>query len=160
MDTDAVKVLFTGPDGEVETLWANRVAAGQFALDNLPWFAYGVSLGDVVVAEPRGDTGMFVFLRVVQKSGNRTLRVIPDVTEPGRTWTFESRQLMDALVERGCSFEGANPAFVAVNVPPAASLDAVVELLIASGFDWEYADPPYEAIYPDKGHGESDAPDV
>ena len=143
-----MKVLFTGPDGEVETLWANRVAPGRFALDNLPWFAYGVSLGDVVAAEP-DDRGMLVFAGIVEKSGNRTVRIIPDIVEPGRTWTAASRQLFDALVERGCSFEGANPGFVALNVPAAASLDAVVELLNASGFDWEYADPTYAELFPD-----------
>lgn len=153
MDGEAVKVLFTAPGGETESLWANRVAAGRFALDNLPWFAYGVSLGDVVEAEPDG-MGMLVFSRVVHKSGNRTVRVILEVVEPGLTWTAEARGLMDTLVERGCSYEGANPAFVAVNVPPAVPLDEVVALLDASGFDWEHADPTYEELFPgESGEG-------
>ena len=144
-----MKVLFTGSDGEVETLWANRVAPGQFALDNLPWFAYGVSLGDVVEAEAN-EKGALVFRRVIDKSGNRTIRVIPEVTGPGEAWSFEARRLMDALVARGCSFEGATRSFVAVNVPPAVMLEEVVELLVDSGFDWEYADPPYEDLFHDE----------
>jgi hypothetical protein len=158
MDGEAVKVLFRGPNGEVETLWANRVAPGRFALDNLPWFAYGVSLGDVVAAEP-DNTGMLVFTRVVEKSGNRTLRSLPGVDESTRTWTVESRRLMDALVERGCSLERANPSFVSINVPPSVALDAVAELLTASGFEWEYADPTEEDLFPDE-RNESGAPDV
>jgi hypothetical protein len=79
---------------------------------------------------------------------------MPEVTDPERQWTFESRQLMDTLVAQGCSFEGANPAFVAVNVPPTVSFEAVVELLTASGFEWEYADPAYEDLFPDD-RGES-----
>jgi hypothetical protein len=158
MDGDPVKVLFKGPGGEVETLWANRIAPDRFALDNLPWFAYSVSLGDVVEAEP-DETGMLTFKRVVVKSGNRTFRVIPDVAEPGRTWTFESQRLMDTLIKHGCSFEGANRSFVAVNVPPAASFEVVVDLLTASGCTWEYADPSYEDLFPG-GPSEAEAPDV
>ncbi len=149
MDGNGVKVLFTGPDGEVETLWANPVAPSHFALDNLSWFAYGVSLGDIVEAEP-DETGMLVFKRVVNKSGNRTVRVIPEVTQPERAWTVESRRLMDTLVERGCSFEGANPGFVAVNIPATVPLEAIVDLLVDSGFNWEYADPTYDDLYPDE----------
>jgi hypothetical protein len=55
---------------------------------------------------------------------------------------------MDALVERGCSFEGAHPGFVSVNIPPDVALESIAELLVASGFDWEYADPTYEDLFP------------
>jgi hypothetical protein len=158
MDDVAVKVLFIGPDGEVETLWANRVAPGRFALDNLPWFAYGVSAGDVVEAEPN-ESGMLVFKRVIEKSGNRTIRVTPEVAQAGGEWTFESRRLMDTLVDQGCDFEGANKSFVAVNIPPEVRLEAVVELLIESGFNWEYAYPTYADLYPSQSI-ENESPDV
>jgi hypothetical protein len=39
-----VKVALRGPDdGEVEHLWAEALGDGLFRLDNLPWFAYGIS---------------------------------------------------------------------------------------------------------------------
>jgi uncharacterized protein DUF4265 len=48
------KVLFRVPNedetAEVETLWAFDLGEGRYRLDNSPYFAYGVSVGDVVLA--------------------------------------------------------------------------------------------------------------
>jgi hypothetical protein len=82
VDTPSAKIALHGPDGEVETLWAFDLGGGQYRLDNLPWYAYRVSLGDVVEARP-DETGQLQVLRVVSKSGNRTLRLIfADVADP------------------------------------------------------------------------------
>jgi hypothetical protein len=151
MDAEAVKVALTGADGEIETLWANAVGPGQYALDNLPWFAYGVSLGDVVEAGPDAEGGggrVLTFRRVVRKSGNRTVRVILATHEPGDVWTYESEQLLARLSALGCGYEGYNRRLVAVNVPPESGLAAVAAVLTESGFDWEYADPTYEDLHP------------
>ena len=79
----AVKIALHGPDGEVETLWANAaVEPGLYVLDNVPWYAYEVSLGDTVEARPDA-TGYLEMVRVVKKSGNRTIRVILEVTDAG-----------------------------------------------------------------------------
>lgn len=159
MSGDAVKVALRGPDGEVETLWANPAGEDRlYVLDNLPWYAYGVSLGDVVEATPDAD-GYLEMRRVVRKSGNRTLRVILEVTQPDRAWTFESRALIDGLVERGCGFEGANRELVAVNVPPAVDVLTIGAYIDGAGFRFEYADPTYEELYPDEPSG-SDSPEV
>jgi hypothetical protein len=149
MDAEAVKVALTGPDGEVETLWANPVGPGQYALDNLPWYAYGVSLGDIVEADADASGGgrVLAFRRVVRKSGNRTVRVILEVREPGGdAWTFESERLLARLAELGCGYEGYNRRLVALNVPPASDLAAVAAALTEAGFEWEYADPTYEEV--------------
>ena len=72
---ELVKLLLAGPDGEVETPWAEKISDRLFRLDNMPFFAYGVSVDDIVEAEPTEDEGFFRFLRVHQSSGNRTIRV-------------------------------------------------------------------------------------
>ena len=36
-----VKLRLTGPDGLIETPWAERIG-DKFRLDNLPWYAYGI----------------------------------------------------------------------------------------------------------------------
>src|SRR5262245_57962015 len=46
------KIALEGPHGDVETLWANVVGPHLYELDNLPWYAYGVSAGDLVEARP------------------------------------------------------------------------------------------------------------
>lgn len=84
------KVLFRVPneDGtsEVETLWAYDLGNDRYKLDNLPFFAYSVSLHDIVLAPLNPVEGMATFERILSKSGNRTIRVIfePPVSEARR----------------------------------------------------------------------------
>ncbi|HZO20655.1 MAG TPA: DUF4265 domain-containing protein [Gemmatimonadaceae bacterium] len=147
MDGDSVKVLLTGPDGEVETLWAIARGNDRYELDNLPWFAYGVSAGDVVEASP-DELGMPVFRRIVHKSGNRTVRVMLERAEGTDQMTAESQRTLDQLRAAGCDYEGMHRKLFAINVPPAVALNTVADILIASGFQWEYADPTYDELHP------------
>src|SRR5882762_1542525 len=99
------KVLFRVPDAEgganVETLWAFPVGEDRYRLDNLPFYAYSVSLHDVVLAPLDADEGFPTFSRVESKSGNRTVRVVFDVpVEPGN----ESQAVLDGLVQLGCDY--------------------------------------------------------
>lgn len=50
-----VKVRLKAPDGTVETPWAIALGAGLYRLDNIPFFAYGVSADDVREAAPEDD---------------------------------------------------------------------------------------------------------
>ena len=152
------KIALEGPDGDIETLWADIVGPDLYRLDNLPWYAYRVSLQDIIEAR-QDPAGQLRMVRIVQKSGNRTIRVICEVTETERELTFESTQLLAGLVERGCSYEGANKRLIAVNIPPAVRLEDIADYLISSDFEWEYADPKYEDLFPDDDR-QSNAPDV
>ena len=82
---------------------------------------------------------MLFFTRVIEKSGHRTVRVQADDGVP--------QPLIDALVHAGCSFEGANPKFIAFDIPPGASLEAVVTILTDANANWEHADPTYEQFH-------------
>src|SRR5687767_7926575 len=147
MEGNAVKVLLTVPDGEVETLWAIARGDHRYELDNLPWFAYGVSVGDVVEASPDED-GVLVFERVLHKSGNRTVRVMLEHAEASDQLTFESQRTLEQLQAAGCDYEGMNRILFAINVPPAVPLETVATILIESGFEWEHADPTYDELHP------------
>ncbi len=145
------KVLFRVPHEEgdganVETLWAYNLGEDKYKLDNLPYYAYGVSCDDVVLAPFDEDEQFPTFQKVVSKSGNRTVRIIFE--EPYASGN-ESEALINRLVELGCDFEGANTKYFVINIPPAVDLDAVVERLIDSGVSWEYADPTYAELFPD-----------
>ena len=135
-DLPLVKVAFRDQAGEVETLWAFDLGDGTFKLDSTPWHQYDVSYQDIVSATPASD-GMLFFNRVATKSGYRTLRVRSDDPVP--------TALLEALVALGCTYEGANPRFIAVDVPPGLDLDAPASLLSGSGLEWEYADPTLES---------------
>lgn len=106
-----------------ETLWALPTAIPrQYRLDNVPFFAPDVSLGDVVYAEVRADA--LEFVAVVEKSGHRTvgLRYYSDGTKSS---------VRAALVDMGCSVErGDDPKVLAVDIPPTASLEEVRAYLL------------------------------
>ena len=76
-----MKVLFDLEQDEdgytpasAETLWAIRVGEGLFRIDNIPFFALGIAVEDVVSAVP--EEGVFRFKEVVHPSGHGTLRVV------------------------------------------------------------------------------------
>ena len=144
-DNSQVKVLIQDDDN-VETLWAERVGPDRYRLDNSPFFAYGVSWQDIIEARP-ADDGMLTFVRVVEKAGHRTVRVILD---PGADRSLESQAVLDGLVALGASYEGANPRYLAIDIPPKVALDSIVEYLVASGCQWEYGDPRYSDLFPEE----------
>jgi len=131
---------------EVETLWATHLGADNYRLDNSPFYAYGVSWEDVVAAPFNAEEGRPTFERVVEKSGNRTIRVIFETPiEDGN----ESDQLLQGLVALGCDYEGATQTYVAVNIPPSVELNAVRNYLVENDATWEHADPTYESLFPE-----------
>lgn len=132
------KIAFRDEDGDVETLWAFDLGNNLYALDNTSWYQYGVSYRDIVEALPQAD-GLPLFTRMVKKSGYRTIRVRHDVRVP--------QELLDRLVKLGCSYEGANPKFIGIDVPPEAELSSVVNELVSSNAEWEHADPTYEQLH-------------
>ena len=137
----------------VETPWAIDLG-GKYRLENSPFWAYGLSWGDIVFAEP-GPDGMLEFAGVAEKSGNRTVRVIFEV---GCDESDEESAILDAAVELGCSYTGANPRYICVNVPPSTDLIAVAELLTQSGVQWEHADPRYAELYPEMTNDGENSP--
>jgi hypothetical protein len=134
-----VKVRLFGPDGEVETPWAERIGE-YFRLDNLPWFAYGVSDDDLVKATPTEHEGVFDFVRVQAPSGNRLVRIIFDNQE-------QTAPVLDHLTEMGCHYEGYNKGFVAVSIPAAVSFEEVCSYLIDTCEQWEHANPTYDQLH-------------
>ena len=124
-------------DAYVETPWAEVLGGDHYRLANIPFWKYDVPVGDVVEALP-DDSGRPAFVRVIAKSGNRTVRVR---LVPQMDVSSKSRAVIDELVRLGCDFEGMHPGYIAVNVPPSVELDAVARHLLVSGHEWEYADP-------------------
>jgi hypothetical protein len=144
--TSMVKVKLESPGGDVETLWATPAGKDLYRLENSPFFAYGVSWLDVVEARP-DVAGQLAMLRVAEKSGHRTVRLI--LEEPPSE-SSETSALLERLQALGCTYEGVNPRYLSVDVPPETVLRAVTDLLIRSGEQWEHADPTYDELYPDE----------
>ena len=140
-------------DGElrVETPWAEDLGDNKYRLRNCPFYAYGVSLGDVVVAEPKYEDDDRPYMKdVVEKSGNKTVRII--LAESIKE-SDSSRAILDAVSEMNCGYEGFDGTkFFVVNIMPQADFWSVCQFLTDNGVDWEHADPPYEALYPEDTH--------
>jgi hypothetical protein len=144
-ERDFVKVRMSSEEGIVETLWAQRVGGRQdrFRLDNSPFFVYRVSADDVVEASSTVD-GMYDLIRVVERSGNRTVRLL---FGSDRAETAFGHSVLDAVRSRGCTYEGMNDALISITVPPSVSLEDVASYLTSTGLQWEYADPTYDDLF-------------
>src|SRR5438094_8919227 len=58
-----------------ERVWAETVGVNRFKLRNSPFYARGVSMNDVVFADPNID-GQLVFRAVSIRGGHSTYRII------------------------------------------------------------------------------------
>lgn len=120
------------PPASVESLWALPKGEGLFQVDNIPFFATGVAVGDLVSATP--EEGAFRFQDVVQASGHSTLRLaISEAADvPAVRALFE---------QKGCSVEQSHlPRLIAIDVPPSVPLDSLRPVLIAGQEQgrWDY----------------------
>jgi hypothetical protein len=110
--------------GGMEWVWATARPDGTYEVDNSPWYARGVSAGDVVEAE-LDDDGLLIVRRTVRESGASTLRVI---------FLGDEQRELDALTEelkqKGYGYEfDQNHGVLGVHVPAALPLRPVAELL-------------------------------
>lgn len=144
------KVLFrvVDEDGQAstETLWAHKLSSDRYKIDNCPFFAFGVSLHDVVLAPKDPTDGIPTFQSVLSKSGNRTIRVLFD---PPVKAGNSSDKILQGLVAMGCGYEGATSSYIALNIPSRVDLVAVRDYLASQNAQWEHADPTYEELYAD-----------
>ena len=143
-ETDNMVKVLMQDGSDVETLWAVPVGPGLYRLDNSPFFTYRISWQDTVRAEPDTD-GVLSFVDVAEKSGNRTVRVITNGCD---TTSEEAKPFLDGIIDLGCSYEGFQPRLISINVPSEVDLQTVADYLIASGHEWEYADPTYDDLFP------------
>ena len=140
---DLVKVAFV--DGDiVETLWAKPLGNNQYCLDNGPWYAYRVSWRDVVEAMPPATGGLSEFVRVVRKSGNRTVRVILEAKVRSND---PPHPVLEGLKKLGCSYEGSHGRLFSINVPATTQLEEIRKFLIDSDVEWEHADSTHQELF-------------
>ena len=76
-------------------------------------------------------------MRMVGKSGNRTIRVILERPVDGVGTRDET---LEGLVALGCSYEGADGSYLAINIPPGIELGTIRDYLTECGATWEHAE--------------------
>ena len=128
MDADTkIEFRVESSDGvDVETLWASKLGDNRYKLLNCPFYAYRVSWGDIIEAIDQDRDGFPLFVRVLQKSGHRLIRIIFDSPT---NQSQKSEEVLAGLVKMGCSYEGANTSYICLDIPPEMSLDEVARFL-------------------------------
>lgn len=129
--TDMVKIHVDLPNHSMcagESLWGSPVEGEpeHYTVENVPYFAYGVALGDVVRAVSTADHPREL-VSVVRPGGALTLRVLFD----DGVGHEEQVELLQALhEEHGLRMEKGFPQFWALSVEESKS-EAVLEMLRA-----------------------------
>lgn len=123
-----IKVLFhleQDEDGyppfSIEGLWCKKTGNDTYTVDNVPFYAYGISLADEIRVTK--ENGEYYFQSIAHPSENSTLRV-----------HFNDKRIQivkGRLLDMGCKIEISNlPSFISINVPPEVSLKGVEDALI------------------------------
>jgi hypothetical protein len=108
-----------------ETMWGMRVGKELYELRNVPFHAYGLNFRDVVKAT-EDVAGEPPIVRLVHRpSGHRTLRVC--FTE--ESLLAERVPSLMTLRKLGATFEGASPAYFAIDVEPDGAYGRICERL-------------------------------
>ena len=95
---------------ETESLWCERKGE-NYIIDNIPFIAKRVALGDIIKAEYDEEEKAFYFDDFVEVSGNSTIRIFFEDTDI-------IQEVREQLNKFGCESEGfLERKIVAVNVP-------------------------------------------
>lgn len=118
-----------------ETMWAEPLGEDRFRLKNVPFYAYGISYDDVIVARKSGQETLSE--RVIERSGHSTYRIFVTDEE-----TLQKFPVYWASLEKlACTQERATERLFSVDVPPDANIYEVYAALergeAASVWDFE-----------------------
>jgi hypothetical protein len=115
-----------------EGIWARPVGDNLYEVDNIPFYAYGINVADVVRARAPSPDMKPVVECVERASGHRTVRLhfSDGVVEPERLLMLRS------LTQFQTSFEGDDAKYFALDVAPDGDYEAVLAQLQA----WEDQD--------------------
>jgi hypothetical protein len=109
-----------------ESLWAKPLGDDLYEIQNVPFCAYGLNCGDVVLATADTPDLKPEIRRVVRSSGNRTIRAFFNEDPPDKGMQkpyIEYIEGMEAWVER------ANASVICINITPSADYEAIQKYL-------------------------------
>lgn len=142
-----IKVFFVQQIGEneyeTESLWC-KIDGDNFIIDNIPFVAKRISLGDTIKAEFDKDDEQYYFEDFVSNSGNTTVRLFvyenqSDKLEEIKKWLHENGCSTELFLERN---------IIAVNIPKDISY-APIKKYLDNGEDriWTYEESCLEHEY-------------
>jgi hypothetical protein len=134
------------PPYEYEELWSTPVGNGHFRIENIPLFARGIAMGDIVSAVFEGNAHRFQ--GVVESSGHSTIRLF-----------VNDADAVPAVIERfeaqGCRSEIALTKLVALDVPPAVPLGELLKHLTLGQAQGQWSYEEACIFHPPEGYAEA-----
>jgi hypothetical protein len=127
-----------GEPGRYEQVWTRTDDQHLFELCCIPFFTYGISLGDTLQIDRKTGTHT-----IHQKSGHRTIRI---VFRSDKAAHQQHNQLHDTLTGTlGCLAEFHGVHYAAIDLATDHQASAVIDMLAplhdAGALIWEWADP-------------------
>lgn len=129
-------------NGEIENMYALKMRNGDYVIDNIPFYAYGVSCGDKVTA--KHVCGRLIFDKIKKRGGHSTYRV---KLQPGANHgQFLARwPPFDSV---GCGYEGSDLGerrLYAIDVPSEADVERIYSWLEKGEQDglWDFEEGHY-----------------
>jgi hypothetical protein len=104
-----------------ESLWARYLGADRFRIENVPFYAYGLNYHDVIEARASAPELKPSVLRVLERSGHRTMRVFfqEEIPEDDRI------TCLSALARLHVSYERCSARYFALDLEPDVDVQAV-----------------------------------
>lgn len=134
-----------------ESLWAKQVKGDLYSIENIPFAAYGINHGDVVkVIQLRRDDKPEV-INIVERSGNRTIRIYFDKAEQSDI----KKSLLSWLVQTGASYENGNGSQYAISIPQTVCMKAIqrrLDVLTGCGLEYETCEERVDGSFGDHPH--------
>jgi hypothetical protein len=109
-----------GMSGAREQLWVKQVGERRFVMRSLPFFTYGVALGDEIETDAE-----YLLSRVVRRSGHRLLRV---AVERDAAADFHA-EFHNLLEDERLLHEWRGLGYVAIDLPPQRDLARLTQWL-------------------------------
>jgi hypothetical protein len=107
--------------GSFEQLWTRTDDQRQYEICCIPFFTYGIALGDVVTWDP-----VSLLVEVATPSGHQNIRVA--FLDKSKAATSHS-DVHGALVQAGCLVEFSSDGYGAIDIDTKARANVVVGLL-------------------------------
>jgi hypothetical protein len=110
-----------------ESLWARALGDDLYQLENVPFCAYGLNFGDVVLAVSEDESKKPQVRSVVRRSGHNTLRI----SFCDKLSEEEQKTIIAQLETMGGELERANSQFLSIDIPPVKDYDHIRSYLDA-----------------------------
>ncbi|HTU69157.1 MAG TPA: DUF4265 domain-containing protein [Candidatus Baltobacteraceae bacterium] len=153
---DQQRVVFPFDEG-AEILWCDKLLSDKYRVDNIPLFAYGVSVGDVISTKRVDGDDRPYFNSLIERSGNKTCRV---TVGEGMSGIADVLERLSELAKLASGIERYGRDYVAFNFPPSCDLD-YIEARLNDGedkgyWDWELSSALPSSHDADIGSGGTD----